>query len=135
VNAPRVSARSQPQKTLRILLGIAFALHQSSCLRTTLRSGKLPGDAAYAWEHRWHHAFFLGQFEGSRPIAPERICPQGWAQIDSELDPLQTAIALITLGIYTPSTVSVICEANERPPLSEENLGPLPKSNSEEISR
>lgn len=135
MNAPHVPARARPQKTLTALFGIALAILQSSCLRTTLRSGKLPGDAAYAWEHRWHHAFFLGQFEGSRPIAPERICPQGWAQIDSELDPLQTAIALVTLGIYTPSTVSVICEANERPPLEDAALGPPSKPNSKEVSR
>jgi hypothetical protein len=89
----------------------------------------MPGDAAFGWEGRWHHAFFLGQYERSAPIAPQRLCPQGWAELDSELDPLQTAIAIVTLGIYTPSTVSVICEANEQAPISEELTEQSPESN------
>jgi len=82
-------------------------------MRTTLRSGKMPGNAAPGWDDRWHHAFLFGLLRQSDAISPNDVCPQGWAQLDSELDPLQTAIALVTLGIYTPSTISVICGANE----------------------
>jgi hypothetical protein len=108
----------KPTKTSRIVWCFVIFTFNVGCLRTTIRSGKLPGDAPYQWEARWHHAFFLGQYERSSPIAPNKICPKGWAQIDSELDPLQTAIAIVTLGVYTPSTVSVVCAANELPPLS-----------------
>jgi hypothetical protein len=122
-----VTANVRTKTLLRGTLFLALCGALGGCLRTTIRSGKMPGDAAYRWENRWHHAFFLGQYEQSGPIEPLRLCPQGWAQLDSELDPLQTAIAIVTLGVYTPSTISVICEADERAPRLNDPSGPSPE--------
>jgi len=83
-------------------------------VRTTIRSGRAPLFAAPGWEERWHHEFFLGLDEDPGPVRPEVLCPNGWSQVETHIDPLQGAIALLTLGIYTPSTVSVIC-ADPRP--------------------
>jgi hypothetical protein len=74
----------------------------------------MPGEAPVDWEARWHHSFAFGLLEVPGPIETQRICPNGWAQIESELDPLQAALSLLSLGLYTPSTLSVVCAASER---------------------
>jgi hypothetical protein len=90
-----------------VILGTAACL--CSCVRTTIRSGLAPGLAPEGWTDRWHHTFLFGLDEVPGPIAPEQVCPHGWAQIDTALDPMQSAIAALTLGVYTPSTVTVVC--------------------------
>lgn len=97
-------------------LFVSLLALSTSCVRTTIRSGKMPGEPAPGWDERWNHAFLLGQVQSSAPVVPDRVCPQGWAQLETALDPLQTAVAIVTLGIYTPTTVSVICRAEERLP-------------------
>ncbi|HMA96016.1 MAG TPA: hypothetical protein VKP30_25190 [Polyangiaceae bacterium] len=81
----------------------------SGCFRTSIRSGKAPGLAPTAWEERWNHGLFWGQIDSHGPAVANQICPAGWAEIDTSLDPMQTVIAVATLGIYTPTTVSVVC--------------------------
>lgn len=106
------------RKSPRMLsyLLIALAAQATGCVRTTIRSGMMPGEPALGWDERWNHAFLLGLVQSSGPVFPERICKKGWAELESALDPLQTAIAIVTLGIYTPTTISVICHAEERLP-------------------
>lgn len=111
-----VVAGYRHKKLPKIALSMALSFCFAGCMRTSIRSGQMPGDAANQWEGRWQHAFILGQVERSGPIDPNRICPMGWAQIDVELDPLQTSIAILTLGIYTPTTVTVVCTADEKLP-------------------
>jgi hypothetical protein len=122
----REGANASPPANAVLLLASALLLLGSGCMRTTVRTGSMPGDAAWTRNAAWHHAFFLGQLR-TRPIAPTQDCPQGWSQIDMELDPLQTAIALLTIGIYTPSTVTVVCRADEQLPFGPELSGPAPR--------
>ncbi|MGC4064705.1 MAG: hypothetical protein QM784_08695 [Polyangiaceae bacterium] len=108
------------------LIASALMLLGTGCLRTTVRSGSMPGDAAPSRNAAWHHDFLLGQLR-TRPISPTQDCPQGWAQIDMELNPLQTAIAILTIGIHTPSTVTVVCRADEQLPFATKMSGPAPR--------
>lgn len=79
------------------------------CVRTTIRSGQAPGSVATNWQDRWHHAYFLGLDERPGPVVLDEACPNGWAEVDASIDPMQAVIALATLGIYTPSTITVVC--------------------------
>lgn len=88
------------------LLGILLL---SGCLRTSIRSGKAPGAVPTDWQERWHHGFALGLVELHGPVVATRVCPAGWSEINTSVDPMQTVIALGTLGIYTPTTISVVC--------------------------
>jgi hypothetical protein len=105
---PRTSVSANVIRWGPLLLAV-FGLGTSGCLRTTLWSGRAPGAAAVGWEGRWHHGFVFGLNEVPGPIEPDVVCPEGWAEVDTSVDPLQFAIALGTLGIYVPTTVSVVC--------------------------
>jgi hypothetical protein len=105
------------QKPSGAFFGLIVAgLFAVGCMRTTFRSGRMPGDAPTDWNHRWHHSFLFGQLECPGAIEPSRACPLGWAELELEQDPLQTTVSLLTLGVYTPSTVTVVCEAKESLP-------------------
>ena len=94
---------------------IVGATLQTACLRTTVRSGLAPADPPLHWRGRWHHTFFLGTVESSGPVELDRVCPNGWSLLESYTDPLQTAITLLTVTIYTPSTVTVVCAQPPQP--------------------
>jgi hypothetical protein len=88
---------------------VALLIGTSGCVRTTIRSGRAPGAAAIGWEERWHHGFVFGFDEFPGPVTPDALCPNGWSEVDTAIDPMQAVIAVLTLGIYTPTTVSVVC--------------------------
>lgn len=88
---------------------VVLLLGPSGCVRTTIRSGRAPGNVPPGWEDRWHHAFVFGLDELPGPIPLDALCPQGWSQVDTAIDPIQSVIAVTTLGVYTPTTVSVVC--------------------------
>lgn len=93
--------------TVRVLIcGVLFS---AGCVRSTIRSGLAPGAAPKEWVDRWHHAFLFGLDELPGPITPDLACPLGWAQVDTAIDPMQGTVSLLTLGIYTPATVTVVC--------------------------
>ena len=99
-------------------LGIGLAV--VGCYRTTVRSGLPPGDTPEAYDDNWHNGWLLGAVETSGPYALDRICPNGWAEVHSSFNVLQGLLSLITYGIYTPQSVTIVCAA-ERPP------GPPPR--------
>lgn len=88
---------------------VLCAVGHWGCVRTTIRSGQAPGSVATNWQDRWHHAYLLGLHERPGPVVLDEACPHGWAEVDASIDPLQAVIAIITLGIYTPSTITVVC--------------------------
>jgi hypothetical protein len=88
---------------------VALLFCSVACVRTTIRSGRAPGDVPPGWEDRWHHGFVFGLAELPGPVPLDALCPGGWSEVDTAIDPIQSVIALFTLGIYTPTTISVIC--------------------------
>jgi len=93
----------------RTAFALTAVLLSSGCVRTTIRSGRAPGAVAEGWEGRWHHGFAFGLDEAEGPIEPNLVCPSGWSEVDTAIDPLQFVIAVGTLGIYVPTTISVVC--------------------------
>jgi hypothetical protein len=90
-------------------LCVLFA--STGCAATTVRSGLPPGNTAAGYDERWHAAFLFGVIPGRDPYDLRRICPRGWAQVTVSRDPFTLLSGLITLFIYSPSRVTVVCGA------------------------
>jgi hypothetical protein len=104
-----------------VLIG---ALASAGCFTTTVRSGQPPAEAPAGWQQRWHSGWLLGAIEASGPHDLAEACPHGWSQIDTSTDPSQALITLLTLGVYAPQTVTVVCAAHP----GQRNSPPAPKS-------
>lgn len=99
-------------KRLAILM---LLLSCSGCYRTTVRSGQPPGDGTVTSEEQWHHGFLLGLVEEDGGIDLSRRCPNGWAEVRSKLGPLQLFLTAVTVGVYAPQTITVVCAAPGAP--------------------
>jgi hypothetical protein len=94
------------------------------CTGTTLRTGAPPGKVAPGYDRRWHPAFLLGAI-GARDNYPiERICPNGWSEIYVGPDEFTILASLLTLFVYSPSRVTIVCAAE--PLTGPPPLAPLP---------
>jgi hypothetical protein len=94
-------------RTFALCLAVATA----GCAATTVRSGLPPGNAAPGYDEHWHPAFLFGVIPGSDAYDLNRICPSGWSQVTVSRDPFTLLSGLITLFIYSPSRVTVVCGA------------------------
>lgn len=96
-------------RTLSFLLALPLALLLMGCATTTLRSGEPPGRTAAGFDERWHPGFLFGTVRGVARYDLSRACPQGWAEIRIEPDPFTLLAGAVTLFIYSPSRVTVVC--------------------------
>lgn len=55
------------------------------------------------------HAYLFGWIHRTPDIPLNQICPNGWSEFDVHSDPLQTSIAILSLGAYTPFMSTVTC--------------------------
>lgn len=90
--------------SLTILLGLL-----PGCYRVRVQSGLPPGETAPGQEDRWYHAFLLGLAEPQGPIQLSELCPGGWAELEEQSDFLTGAVAVGTLGLYTPHRLTIVC--------------------------
>jgi hypothetical protein len=90
-------------------LSLLFGLSLMGCATTTLRSGEPPGKTATDYDERWHPGFLFGTVRGFRSYDLGQACPNGWAEIRIEPDPFTILAGAVTLFIYSPSLVTVVC--------------------------
>jgi hypothetical protein len=98
---------------------LAFLTLVTGCTVTTVRSGLPPADPAPGFNDRWHVAFLFGTVEASGPYELGQICPRGWSEIRMSQDPFTFLAGAVTLFIYSPSRLDIICAAHtarEEPP-------------------
>lgn len=81
----------------------------AGCATTTLRSGEPPGRTAAGFDQRWQAGFLFGTVRGTRRYELSQACPHGWAEIRVEPDPFTLLAGAMTLFIYSPSRVTVVC--------------------------
>jgi hypothetical protein len=81
----------------------------AGCATTTLRSGEPPGKTAAGLDERWHPGFLFGTVRGMSRYDLRQACPNGWAEIRVEPDPFTLLAGAVTLFIYSPSRVTVVC--------------------------
>lgn len=96
------------------LVWVAIAL--GGCFRATVRSGAPPGSAPDAYDPAWHHGFAAGVIEESGPHALHRICPEGWALVETRTNAYETLLHVVTWTIYAPQDVTIVCAGPPTPP-------------------
>ena len=85
------------------------------CFRTTVRSGQPPWHSPESHYEKWHSGYLIGIVEGSGPYDLNRVCPDGWAEVETEMDPFQSYLGIQTLGIYAPQSATIACTAPGAP--------------------
>jgi hypothetical protein len=104
----------------RLGLLLLCALLCSGCASTTLRSGKPPGAVAPNYDDRWHPAFLFGLVAFRENYDLSRICRDGWAEVRVRPDPFTALAGLLTLFVYSPSRLTIVCagpDGGTPPPL------------------
>ncbi|HVW25751.1 MAG TPA: hypothetical protein VHC69_10295 [Polyangiaceae bacterium] len=89
----------------------AVCLWQLGCGEIVVRSGLPAGVVARGYRERWHDSVLFGTVESARREPLDEICPHGWSEVRASSSFLTGALAWGTLGIYTPTTVTVVCAA------------------------
>lgn len=84
------------------------ALSLSGCYTTTIQSGRPASPATVGYDQRWHHGLFSGIAELSPAYDLSQVCPQGWAEIETETSFLNGLLALLS-EVYTSQTVTIRC--------------------------
>lgn len=104
----------------------ACALTLTGCASTTLRSGKPPGEVPAGYDERWHPSFLFGLVPLHESYDLSQICRGGWAEVRVSADPFTALSGLLTLFVYSPSRLTVVCAARERaaPPALREYPAP-----------
>lgn len=97
------------------LLVLALA-SLGGCYRGTVASGLPPARTAPTYREAWHNGWLLGMVEGNGGVRASEVCPGGWAELTTFIDPLHGLVTLFTLGIYTPHGLTVVCAAEGAPP-------------------
>ena len=90
----------------------------SGCYSTTIRSGRpvdpnparMPNSYSVTdFDERWHHGFVNGVAEVDGNYDVDRICPQGWAEIQTHESFLNVVVRVATAGVYSPQSVTIRC--------------------------
>jgi hypothetical protein len=79
------------------------------CAETRIYSGLPPGDPPAGYDNRWHSSFFFGTARAQRPYDLNRLCPSGWSEIEIAPDFFTSFTGLVTLFLYTPSRLTIVC--------------------------
>lgn len=90
-------------------LSCVLALLLSGCASSTVRSGEPPGKTAAGLNEKWHAAFLFGTVRGLERYDLAQVCPHGWAEIQVEPDPFTIAAGAMTLFLYSPSRITIVC--------------------------
>ena len=93
----------------RRLAATAGLLLATGCTATTVHSGRPPNLVPDGHEERWQSAFLWGAVPFGEPFDLARICPDGWAQVTVARDPFTLLAGLLTLFVYSPSRVTIVC--------------------------
>lgn len=100
---------------MRWLVLAVVALASTGCFRTTVRAGAPPGASPDGYHERWHSGWVGGLVEGSGPHHLDELCPGGWAEIDTKTEPVDLAVMLTTIFIYTPQVITIACQDPRTP--------------------
>jgi len=91
---------------LRRLLVVGALLTATGCYNVTYMSKtRMPS----AVQHEENLNFFFFGLAGERDVQAGQMCPNGIAKIHNQQTFLDMFLFVITIGIYTPRTVTVTC--------------------------
>ena len=90
-----------------ILLFVLLAA--TGCFHINYMTDKSPAPAPQS--EAWHHGAVYGLVEASDPVDVPKICPDGYARIESQQSFVNGLVQCLTFGLYNPQEVAVTCAA------------------------
>ncbi len=93
---------------MRFSVLLAATLLFAGCYHATIDTGLRPSDQKI--EQPWAHGFIFGLVPPST-IETASKCPHGVAKVETKLSVLNEIAAWVTMGIYTPMSITVQCAA------------------------
>jgi hypothetical protein len=89
----------------KVLPVLAVALVLSGCYHATVHTGR---PSAAQRDSKWAHGFLWGLVPPS-PVNATQSCPGGASMVETQLSVPNQLVSWITLGIYSPMTITVTC--------------------------
>lgn len=111
--------------------GVAVLTLSSGCYTTVISSGRPAEAATVAYDGRLHSGLLWGMGELSGPYDLSEVCPNGWAEIETETSFVDGLMATLSYDFYSPQSVTVRCamgDAAAVPPASPPASPPAPAS-------
>jgi hypothetical protein len=97
------------RRVIPVLLLAAAAW--TGCARVVVTSGPQPSESNRDLvDVPMSEAWMLG-IVPPREVSVREACPRGAARIQTEHSPRNVLLSVLTLGVYTPITVTVVCTA------------------------
>jgi hypothetical protein len=100
------------KRALRTALGAALLLSTAGCKTVQYRT-RLPAGGARS-ERTLH--FFLFGAVGTATVDLTEACPNGVARWQNQKSFVDGLLTVVTIGIYTPRTVTIECALERRQP-------------------
>jgi hypothetical protein len=95
----------------RLRAALCGAVLSVGCHTTVVRSGLPAGRAPAGYESHWHHGFLIGALDASGSYPLYALCPEGWSEIRTERDFVTGLLTALTVWVYTPQRVTILCAA------------------------
>jgi len=98
----------------RGLCGLAVAamlLVSAGCYHSIIDTGLEPGPVAYHEE--WETAWLVGLIPAE--VDARGVCRGPWARVETQQSFLNGLVTILTLGIYAPHEVEVVCASGAGP--------------------
>jgi len=90
---------------LASLAAAAVLLASVGCYHSIIDTGLEPGPVAY--HEGWESAWLVGLIPAD--VDARGVCQGPWARVETQQSFLNGLVTLLTLGIYAPHEVEVVC--------------------------
>ncbi len=87
------------------LTAAAVLLVSTGCYHSIIDTGLEPGPVAY--HEGWETAWLVGLIPAE--VDARGVCRGPWARVETQQSFLNGLVTLLTLGIYSPHEVEVVC--------------------------
>ena len=107
-------------------LSLAACLACAGCAPAIVRSGLPAGHAPSGYDARWHHGLLFGLVDPRGAYDLRSICPQGWSEMRLQTPVSAGLLQVVTVGLYSPSIVTIVCAAMPGDPIENPGEESLP---------
>lgn len=94
-------------RVLPCLALVLLVLVVAGCYHSIIDTGLQPGRTAY--HEKWETAWLVGLIPAE--VDAEGVCAGPWARVETQQSFLNGLVTMLTLGIYAPHEVEVVCAA------------------------
>ncbi|UCF19769.1 MAG: Bor family protein [Gemmatimonadota bacterium] len=94
-------------RALASLALIALLPVMAACFHSIVDTGLTPGAVGY--HGKWETAWLVGLIPAE--VDAEAVCEGPWARVETQQSFLNGLVSILTIGIYSPHEVEVVCAA------------------------